>query len=594
MAILSKIKSAASKVASTAKKVASAVGVAKAVTSAVRSASASKTSSVPKTASAISSLNLGSSPKSSSAGDAIAKITGGTVSTKTGGATTPSRVSKSLDVQAIPGSMSKALASTNSRTSKDLAVAAASPATSPYFSQKSSVGGSTSTNSLSRSGVYNAPVSTSVVSPYTSTRSSSSTVSSPLTAGSTTMGATGGSMQGKLPQTPGPTNFTGLSNNYSTLTGVTNIDGTQTDTTGTAQEAPNAQAEALMKLAKEFQPQEPERIDREKIMKEVGLTQALKEQQKLANQISAITAQKEAQLLQLRGVAGAEGVTEAVYGGQQAQIERETAIKLLPLTAQYEAASGNVQAAKELVANFIADENNYQSRLYQHQQSIYNKVWDYATDQQKTALEEKRRKEDRQYQMEKDFRSEQNKLAELDIENTGGKNLSRIFGAQNYDELDSVYQRVNVSTAPSGSILTDAGKPMNDTQATSYGYAQRLVEADAIISQIGDQFTALRSYAGQLLPNILKTDDRQRFEQAQRNFINSVLRKESGAVISEEEFKNARQQYFPQPGDSDAVLQQKAQNRDTVIENFYRQAGVSAPMTTVTTTPEDLRTKYNY
>jgi len=270
------------------------------------------------------------------------------------------------------------------------------------------------------------------------------------------MGATGGSMQGKLPQTPGPTNFTGLSNNYSTLTGVTNIDGTQTDTTGTAQEAPNAQAEALMKLAKEFQPQEPERIDREKIMKEVGLTQALKEQQKLANQISAITAQKEAQLLQLRGVASTEGVTEAVYGGQQAQIERETAIKLLPLTAQYEAASGNVQAAKELVANFIADENNYQNRLYQYQQSVYNKVWDYATDQQKTALEEKRRKEDRQYQTEKDFRSEQNKLAELDIDKTGGKNLSRIFGARNYDELDSVYSTVGASTGGTQQELTTA------------------------------------------------------------------------------------------------------------------------------------------
>ena len=61
---------------------------------------------------------------------------------------------------------------------------------------------------------------------------------------------------------------------------------------------------------------------------------------------------------------------------------------------------------------------------------------------------------------------------------------------------------------------------------------------------------------------------RQVFEQAQRNFINAVLRRESGAVISESEFANARRQYFPQPGDGPEVLANKARNRQVVIENL--------------------------
>lgn len=62
-------------------------------------------------------------------------------------------------------------------------------------------------------------------------------------------------------------------------------------------------------------------------------------------------------------------------------------------------------------------------------------------------------------------------------------------------------------------------------------------------------------------------------QQAQRNFVNAVLRRESGAVISDEEFANAAQQYFPQPGDSPAVVAQKAQNRMTAIAGVRRASG---------------------
>lgn len=65
----------------------------------------------------------------------------------------------------------------------------------------------------------------------------------------------------------------------------------------------------------------------------------------------------------------------------------------------------------------------------------------------------------------------------------------------------------------------------------------------------------------------------QQVEQAQRDFINAVLRRESGAAIAPSEFANAAQQYFPQPGDSSAVIRQKAINRKTAISGFKAEFG---------------------
>ena len=94
---------------------------------------------------------------------------------------------------------------------------------------------------------------------------------------------------------------------------------------------------------------------------------------------------------------------------------------------------------------------------------------------------------------------------------------------------------------------------------------------------MGDTFTGIESYAGALMPNVLKSEERQKYEQAQRNFINAVLRRESGAVISDEEFANARLQYFPQPGDSQGVIAQKKQNRNTVVSNLFNEGNVPMP-----------------
>lgn len=124
--------------------------------------------------------------------------------------------------------------------------------------------------------------------------------------------------------------------------------------------------------------------------------------------------------------------------------------------------------------------------------------------------------------------------------------------------------------------LAASGVKMTDTQRVSAGYAARMDQANAILDDVGDKHNFWGvSHVAAVLPNAWKTEDRQTFEQAKRNFINAVLRRESGAVISDQEFDNANMQYFPVPGDDPKVLQQKLENRRIATEAM-RLAGGAA------------------
>jgi len=137
-------------------------------------------------------------------------------------------------------------------------------------------------------------------------------------------------------------------------------------------------------------------------------------------------------------------------------------------------------------------------------------------------------------------------------------------------------------TAQDSNISSVTGKPLTEPERLSRTYANRLIESDQIISRLEKNFTSMSVgnvlssasiFGIQLLPEFAKSEDRKKLEQAERNFINAVLRKESGAAISDAEFNNARKQYFPQIGDTDSVIEQKRRNRRLVIEGMMLSGG---------------------
>jgi hypothetical protein len=117
---------------------------------------------------------------------------------------------------------------------------------------------------------------------------------------------------------------------------------------------------------------------------------------------------------------------------------------------------------------------------------------------------------------------------------------------------------------------------LDQTQAA--GYRDRLQAADQVLEDPKAQAaaTSLTQEALDRVPfidNWLKSSDRQRAEQAQRDFINAQLRRESGAAIGTSEFETGGKQYFPQFGDSPEVLKQKSEARQQAIANMQRASG---------------------
>ena len=122
-------------------------------------------------------------------------------------------------------------------------------------------------------------------------------------------------------------------------------------------------------------------------------------------------------------------------------------------------------------------------------------------------------------------------------------------------------------------------KPPTDTQSVSGIYVSRMEDANAIIDRMekyAQSANAVGFQAQTSAPNVanpLRSGEFQSFDQARKNFLNAVLRKESGAVISPSEIEEGNRQYFPLPGDSDEVLLQKRQNRATATAGMKVAAG---------------------
>lgn len=139
-------------------------------------------------------------------------------------------------------------------------------------------------------------------------------------------------------------------------------------------------------------------------------------------------------------------------------------------------------------------------------------------------------------------------------------------------------QAENIAAQNVMDSIENRGKPPTSSQYMVAGYASRMAQSEEIFDELEGYVKNLSTaklikYQVESYPNWRKPEEYQRLEQAQRNFVNATLRRESGAAISPEEFKSAEKQYFPMPGDTDAVLSQKKRNRDLVIDNFAREAG---------------------
>ena len=165
----------------------------------------------------------------------------------------------------------------------------------------------------------------------------------------------------------------------------------------------------------------------------------------------------------------------------------------------------------------------------------------------------------------------------------------RAQAQQNYEGTQAQAQRIGdraygLQLEKLKQEKTAAPKPLTEYQGKSLGFGLRAEDANSILGKIGTNYSPISIDAARKVEDVpgvgtgayaLLSPESKQVLQAQRNFINAVLRQESGAVIGPTEFINAQKQYFPQPGDDKDTLKQKSQNRERAISNFKTSAGPS-------------------
>ena len=123
---------------------------------------------------------------------------------------------------------------------------------------------------------------------------------------------------------------------------------------------------------------------------------------------------------------------------------------------------------------------------------------------------------------------------------------------------------------------TRSSKPLTEAELKTYGYYGRAKQAGAILDQL-DPEIAKKGTIGQLTlrnaPNLMQSDDNQAYKQAERQFIEAYLRRDSGAAISQGEYESARQTLFAQPGDAPKILKQKANGRAEILKSLAVGSG---------------------
>jgi len=135
------------------------------------------------------------------------------------------------------------------------------------------------------------------------------------------------------------------------------------------------------------------------------------------SQLNSVVAKQNADLLNLRGIGSQEGVTETVYGGQSAAINREAAIKALPIQAQLAGAQGNLQLAQEYLTQLTTIKQEEINNTFQYKMQVFDSIKGFVTSSEKTRLDKLEKDENRRYQEKRDNVNAQDQWTKVAISN---------------------------------------------------------------------------------------------------------------------------------------------------------------------------------
>lgn len=299
------------------------------------------------------------------------------------------------------------------------------------------------------------------------------------------------------------------------------------------------------------------RADREEIQARSGLTQS----QKTATLNAAIREQNSA----LKDIDVRKFIASNLLTDAQAAVDRKVEILM-------EEKQARVNGLK-----FLFDENK-----------------EVLTRNEQREFEAKIRKEEREFEKERDEAQvlETLKLQMMKSAHDAGASLSSISNIQAATDAEGVFRASAAFGGPRGEddlarrskllALAKAGDPKAikelgfDPQTLGEEFSQGEFQAATFAQRIEDTESILSGGRGSFIPFVPKfarSSERRQFENAEKNFITAVLRRESGAAISPEEFKDAGEVYIPKTTDDEQTLVNKARARRVVLQGLENEAG---------------------
>lgn len=175
--------------------------------------------------------------------------------------------------------------------------------------------------------------------------------------------------------------------------------------------------------------------------------------------------------------------------------------------------------------------------------------------------------------------------AEQDILD-GKVQVSAATGSSQIVQTPEGYARVNPRTGQVEMVQGPQGplqpKPTTEeSRAASFATGVQQAHDKALqLEQKGLTPNVLTQGAQKLplgLGNYLLPAEHQQYQQAILQFAQNLLRKESGAAISQSEYEMTNKTYFPQPGDGAEVIKQKQAARAAVVERLQREGARATP-----------------
>lgn len=154
----------------------------------------------------------------------------------------------------------------------------------------------------------------------------------------------------------------------------------------------------------------------------------------------------------------------------------------------------------------------------------------------------------------------------------GQENLATLATTKkNQEKIDQEINKLKTE-------IGDESKKYNDSQFTAARFAHFANKAnndlESLVENGFDPTTMKVAFQGSnFYPEIAKDEATKKYQTAQMTFINSVLRKDSGAAINKDEYVKYQNQYFPKAGDSKDILNQKRNNRLLAVAGLQAQGG---------------------